>query len=205
MTELVLDHLAIATGTLEEGVEWVESQLDMRMKGGGRHAYYGTHNALLGLEDGLYLEVIAIDAMAEPAVRPRWFDLDRFSGAPRVQIWACRSEDLTQILSRYPQAGEAVPLERGDLKWRMAVPPSGILPYDNCFPALMQWDVADHPARRLMPSGCRLRRLTVRHPQAKDLQQELAPTFEDPRVVFERGAPGLALAFDTPAGPRILG
>ncbi|MEM6578624.1 MAG: VOC family protein [Pseudomonadota bacterium] len=204
MTGLTLDHFAIAAGTLEEGVEWVEMQLGVRMKPGGRHAHYGTHNALLGLEDALYLEVISIDALAEPAVRPRWFDLDRLSGGPRVQIWACQSEDLPRTLDRHPKAGEAVPLERGDLKWRMAVPPSGILPYDNCFPALMQWDVDDHPARRLMSSGCRLTRLTVRHPEAKALQRELAADFTDPRVVFEGGGPGLSLHFDTPAGPRTL-
>lgn len=204
MSDLTLDHVAVAAGTLEEGVEWVEARLGVRMQAGGRHAHYGTHNALLGLEDGLYLEVIAIDPMAEPAARPRWFDLDRYSGAPRVQIWACRSEDLTSALVQYPQAGDAVALERGDLKWRMAVPSTAILPYDNCFPALMQWDVPDHPARRLMPSGCRLRRLTVHHPLAEDLRTDLAGAFSDPRVAFEPGGPALSLAFDTPAGPREL-
>lgn len=204
MPPLILDHPAVAAGTLDEGVAWVEAQLGLPMTAGGRHAHYGTHNALLGLEEGLYLEVIAIDPMAEPAARPRWFDLDRFAGPPRVQIWACRSADLPQALVQFPQAGAAVALERGDLKWRMAVPPSGILPYDNCFPALMQWDGPDHPAGRLMPSGARLRRLTLRHPQARELGQELAAAFTDPRVVYETGAPGLALDFDTPAGPRSL-
>lgn len=203
MTSLVLDHLAVAAGTLEEGVAWVEAQLGLPMTAGGRHAHYGTHNALLGLKDGLYLEVIAIDAMAEPAARPRWFDLDRFDGAPRLQIWACRCDDLAAGLTQFPQAGEAVALSRGDLKWRMAVPPDGILPYDNCFPALMQWDVADHPARRLMPS-CRLRQLTIRHPQAKVLARDLDASFSDARVRFEKGRVGLSAIFDTPAGPREL-
>lgn len=204
MTQLVLDHLAVAAGTLEEGVEWVEAQLGLPMTAGGQHAHFGTHNALLGLEDGLYLEVIAINPMVEPATRPRWFDLDRFSGAPRLQIWACRSEDLTQTLGRYPHGGAAVALERGDLKWRMAVPSDGVLPYDNCFPALMQWDVPDHPARRLMPSGCRLQRLTVRHSEAGVLQRELTGSFSDPRIAFERGKAGLLARFETPAGTREL-
>lgn len=204
MADLTLDHFAVAAGSLEEGVEWVEQQLGLPMTAGGQHAHYGTHNALLGLEDGLYIEVIAINPMVEPVARPRWFDLDRFTGTPRVQIWACRSENLPATLEQHPSAGEAVALERGDLKWRMAVPADGILPFDNCFPALMQWDVDDHPARRLMPSGCRLRRLTIRHPKAKALRQELASTFSDPRIVFERGSAGLSLAFDTPAGPREL-
>ncbi|MEM7073849.1 MAG: VOC family protein [Pseudomonadota bacterium] len=198
----MLDHLAVAAGTLEEGVDWVETRLGVRMAPGGRHAHFGTYNALLGLEDVLYLEVIAIDPMAEGAARPRWFDLDRFSGEPRLQVWVCRTGDLPGAVQAFPDAGQAVALERGGLKWRMAVPETGILPCDNCFPALMQWQGPDHPASRLMPSGVRLRRLTVRHPQAHTLGTALAAYLSDDRVAFETGPPALSAVFETPGGPR---
>lgn len=37
---------------------------------------FGTHNRCLGMEDGIYLEVIAVDPEAPPPSRPRWFGLD---------------------------------------------------------------------------------------------------------------------------------
>ncbi len=58
---LKLDHLAVACANLDEGVDWVEEQLGVPLQPGGQHARYGTHNKLLGLGDGLYFEVIAID------------------------------------------------------------------------------------------------------------------------------------------------
>ncbi|WP_320179429.1 VOC family protein [Roseovarius pacificus] len=201
---LELDHLAVAARTLEEGRAAVEEALGVRLQGGGRHPHFATHNLLLGLEDGLYLEVIAIDPDAPPPDYARWFDLDRFDGPPRLNTWICRSDDLTGEVVRFPQAGRPVALSRGDLNWRMAVPDDGILPYDNLFPALIQWDCEAHPAERLTASGCSLQRLLVSHPQAGELADLLGPVLRDERVQFERGLPGLRAEIATPAGLRVL-
>lgn len=201
---LELDHLAVAAETLEEGAAAVEAALGVALRPGGRHARFGTHNRLLGLEEGLYLEVIAIDPDAPAPAGSRWFDLDRFAGRPRPHIWICRTDDLDGLAAAHPAAGRPVTLERGDLRWRMAVPDSGILPYDNAFPAVIEWQGDAHPAARLPASGCRLRRLVVAHPQAGALRAELAPALEDARVVFEPGEAGLRFEFDTPHGPRVL-
>lgn len=201
---LGLDHIAVAAETLEAGRDYVESRLGMALRPGGQHAHFGTHNMLLGLADGLYLEVIAIDPSAPKPAYPRWFDLDRFTGAPRVGNWICRSDDLDEVVATMPQAGRPVALSRGDLHWSMAVPETGQLPYDDCFPACMQWRSNPVPAEILPPSGCRLIRLTVRHPDAGALKRQLSPHFNDPRVVFETGAPGLSAVIDTPTGEKVL-
>ena len=75
-----LDHFAIAANTLAEATAHVEEALGVPLQPGGEHAVFGTHNRLLGLADGLYLEAIAIDPEATPERSPRWFDLDSFSG-----------------------------------------------------------------------------------------------------------------------------
>ena len=150
---LELDHLAVAAATLEEGREAVETALGVPLQPGGQHAHFGTHNCLLGLEDGLYLEVIAIDPDAPEPGYPRWFDLDRFDGWARPQVWICRTDDLSGVLARAPGAGTPVALARGDLHWQMAVPEDGVLPYDNRFPAVIEWQSGGHPAARLAPSG----------------------------------------------------
>lgn len=197
-----LDHFAIAANTLAEATAHVEEALGVPLQPGGEHAVFGTHNRLLGLADGLYLEAIAIDPEATPERQPRWFDLDRFDGAARITNWICRSSDLASTLAALPvDAGAPVSLTRGDLSWQMAVPKSGILPYDNIFPALIQWQ-GPHPAPRLTQQGCSLRRLVVSHPEAQALA-ELLP-LDDARVVFEPGPAALRAEIDTPHGLRHL-
>jgi len=197
-----LDHFAIAANTLAEATAHVEEALGVPLQPGGEHAVFGTHNRLLGLADGLYLEAIAIDPEATPERQPRWFDLDRFDGAARITNWICRSGDLDSTLAALPvDAGAPVSLTRGDLSWQMAVPKSGILPYDNIFPALIQWQ-GPHPAPRLTQQGCSLRRLVVSHPEAQALA-ELLP-LDDARVVFETGPAALRAEIDTPHGLRHL-
>lgn len=201
---LELDHLAVAAETLEEGREAVEDALGVPLQAGGQHATFGTHNLLLGMEEGLYLEVIAVDPAAAPLAYPRWFDLDRFEGRPRPRIWICRTDDLDGFVGAHPEAGTPVALERGDLRWRMAVPDSGILPFDNSFPAVIQWEGTAHPAARLAPSGCALRRLVIAHPEAAALQAALGDRLEDERVVFEPGAAAMRYEIDTPHGLRVV-
>jgi len=197
-----LDHLAVAGETLQAAVEHIEAALGVPMQPGGRHVVFGTHNQLLGLADGLYLEAIAADPGAIPERQPRWFDLDRFTGAPRICNWICRCDDLAGALAGLPGgAGSPVSLTRGDLRWQMAVPADGILPFDNRFPALIEWQ-SPHPAPLLTQQGCTLQRLVIAHPQADELREML--TLQDARVVYETGAPSFEAEFATPHGRRVL-
>ncbi|MEQ8902425.1 MAG: VOC family protein [Roseovarius sp.] len=198
-----LDHLAVAAENLGEGRALVEETLGLALQPGGQHAHFGTHNLLMGLADGLYLEVIAVDPEAPAPEWPRWFDLDRFHGAPRLSNWICAVDDLEAAIARHRQAGAAVDLARGDLRWRMAVPGDGVLPFDNRFPALIEWQAGGHPSARLASSGARLERLVVAHPEAGALRAELSD-LRDPRVVLEPGAPGLRAEISTPHGVRVL-
>ena len=198
-----VDHLAVCAGHLGEGVAWAEEALDQRIGAGGRHPRYGTHNALLGLSEGLYLEVIAIDPEAEPQDRPRWFDLDRFTGPPRLANWICRVPDLDAALADAPEgAGRAVDMERGDLRWRVAVPEDGGLPMQGGYPTLIEWQSPVPPGRSLPATGLRLTRLDIHHPEAR----ALARLVDLPQVRFHRArSPRLAATFDGPGGGKRLG
>jgi len=157
----------------------------------------------MGLGEGLYLEAIAIDPDAPAPDRPRWFDLDRLSGPAHLRNWIARVEDLDAALNPHAKAGAPLDLARGDLRWRMAVPADGVLPFDNLFPALIEWQAGGHPADRLPDAGARLERLVVVHPEAPALRAALSE-FADPRVVFEPGAPTLRAEIATPHGRRVL-
>lgn len=202
---LFFDHIAVAALTLEEGAAHVEAALGVPLQAGGKHARMGTHNRLLGLGD-LYLEVIATDPAAPPPPTPRWFDLDRFTGPPRITNWIARCDDLEADLAISPDGtGAPMSLERGDLRWRMAVPADGRLPHDGAFPALIQWEGQLHPAARLTDRGVRLTRLEIAHPDAPALRSALAGRFADNRVAIVDGAVfSMQASFATPHGRRRL-
>lgn len=201
---LALDHIAVSAETLEAGADWVEMALGVPLAGGGKHPHMGTHNRLLSLGD-LYLEVIAIDPAAPNPGHPRWFSLDDFRGPPRLTNWICRTDDLDAALAASPAGtGTATDLQRGDYRWRFAVPPTGKLPFDDRFPALIQWQGDLHPAKSLRDHGIRLTGLQITHPDASALRAALKG-LPDPRVTVEQGPyHALRASFDTPHGPRVL-
>ncbi|UWQ63821.1 VOC family protein [Leisingera caerulea] len=201
---MILDHLAVAGQTLQEAVAHTEEALGIPLGPGGQHARYGTHNRLIGLEDGLYLEAIAINPDARPQEQPRWFNLDRFEGPARLSNWILRSQDLAAEKHMLPpHAQRHVSMQRGDLSWLMTVPADGLLPFDNLFPAVLQWQ-AEPPAGKLPQSGCRLTRLVLSHPEAAELQTALDRILNDPRLKVEAGEPAMMAEFATPHGPRVL-
>lgn len=202
---LIFDHLAVSAGSLDEGVAAVEAALGVALAGGGRHPHMATHNRLLGLGD-LYLEVIAADPAQPRPAWPRWFDLDRFTGAPRLTNWVARCLDLDAEVAESPDGtGTPVALSRSDFRWHMAVPADGCLPFDGAFPALIQWQGAAHPAARLPDAGLRLTRFEIAHPQADALAAVLKDRIVDARLHIVAGPQkAMRASFDTPHGIRML-
>ena len=197
---LTFDHIAISAETLAAGTAHVGSTLGVTLGPIGHHPHMATHNRLLSLGD-LYLEVIAIDPDAAKPQWPRWFDLDLFTGPPRLTNWVARTDDLSAALTHtLPGTGTPIALSRGNYRWQMAVPPDGKLPLNGIHPALIQWEGPHHPTQALPESHIRLTRLTLSHPQA-DL---LRPLITDPRIHLIPGPLNLSADFDTPNGPRTL-
>lgn len=159
-----LDHLVVAARTLEEGAAWVEAKLGVATLPGGKHALMGTHNRLLSLGPGRFLEVIAIDPDAPQPPRPRWFDLDapsmreRLARGPALIHWVERTDDLETALRDHSERIEILSLSRGPYRWRIGVRPDGLRPAGGSSPTLIQWEGDLHPAGALPDSGCRLER-----------------------------------------------
>ncbi|MEM7719332.1 MAG: VOC family protein [Pseudomonadota bacterium] len=204
---LEFDHLVIAARSLEEGAAYVEAVLGVRLSQGGAHPHMGTHNLLLSLGPKEYLEVIAIDPDAAPPSVPRWFDLDRFSEAPRMTHWVCRTDDLDEAVLHAPQGtGSIFELSRGAYAWAMAIPPDGRLPFEAAMPALIEWEATSpHPAKELPDLGLRLSRLDVFLPDAARLN-EAFPTLSRLDHVDLRTGPEkrLIATIETPEGTRVL-
>lgn len=203
---ITLDHIAVAGETVEAATAHVEDALGVRLQPGGVHVEMGTHNRLLSLGPGLYLEAIAINPDAAHPERPRWFNLDRFQGAPRLSNWIARTDDLAAALAAAPDGmGVPIAFQRGDYAWSMAVPGNGRLPYDGAAPALIEWETALHPADRLTDMACRLAGLEVRHPQVDALLAAFPALATMELVTFAQAdAPALVAEIETPSGRRVL-
>jgi len=198
--KLSIDHIAVAASDLADGTAWLSDQLGVPLLDGGQHARYGTHNRLLGLADGLYLEVISPDPTAK-IDSPRWFDLDTAPRNPRWGNWICRADDLA---AKPDLTGPPVAMTRGDLHWQITVPDDGSLPMGGAFPTLIRWaDDARHPAISLPDSGCRLLTWEVFHPDADQLRAMCEMDCD--RVVFTASdQTGFKATFDTPHGVRVV-
>jgi hypothetical protein len=99
----------------------------------------GTHNRLVNLSSDTfpqsYLEIIAIDSEAPPPGRIRWYDLDEealqaaLADGPQLIHWVARSSNLQADLRALSSAGwdggEAIHVERGELRWQISVRPDG--------------------------------------------------------------------------------
>lgn len=202
---LTLDHIAVLGETLEEAVGQVEAAVGLAMEPGGKHAHFATHNRLLGLGDGVYIEAIAADPAAPPPPYARWFGLDGFRGAARLDKWICRVEDMTAALKVLPMAGHPVTLSRGTLSWTMAVPEDGMLPFDGLFPALIQWHSPVPPGNALSSAGLSLDTLTVRHPEAAALERMVGGLLGGAQVRFQAAeVPGLEAHLNSAGATRVL-
>ena len=212
------DHLVVAADTLERGVAHVEQCLGAACVRGGKHPAMGTHNALLGLGRDRYIEVIAIDPDAD-APRdgsPRWFGLDdpvlsaALKERPRLLTWVARTDDLdTALATCSHDPGPARPMERGDLRWRIAFPTDGALIEGGLVPLLIEWgDDTPHPGGRLPDRGLRLRTLHGVHPDPDRVSVALAALVLGDALVLEAAGPGcgplLQAEIDTPEGLRWL-
>jgi hypothetical protein len=96
---LQLDHLTVVAPDLAEGVAHVRGCLDLDVPFGQRHLYMGTHNHLLQLGDGVYLEIVARDPAAAPQAHRRWFGLDDqrrvradWDAGRRLRGWVARTD-----------------------------------------------------------------------------------------------------------------
>jgi Glyoxalase-like domain len=209
---LHLDHITIAALTLEEGVAYAQDALGVAIPPGGAHPLMGTHNHLLRLGEGLFLEVIAPDPSSGPPARTRWFGLDdramraSLAPSPRLVTWVVRTTDIAASLAGVEgAAGPAVTVTRGALSWLISVPADGSMPFGGAFPTLIEWPAGPHPASRMGDHGCALKSFRVEHPQARRIGAMLAPHFTDPRVSIGEGmAPRFEAVIETPHGPRRL-
>ncbi len=164
-----VDHLVYAVPNLKKAVTELKKRLGVAPVMGGQHRSRGTHNALVHLGKGCYLEVIAPDPDNDTFSGQRWMGLDLIS-KPRITRWAVKSNNLNRdrayLATVDPRLGD---LKGGSRKkpdgskliWKASVtlpdPEVEVLPF------VIDWKGVEHPTSSL-PQTCNLVELRGTHP-----------------------------------------
>ena len=188
-----LDHLVLAVPDLEEACGAFAKTAGVTPVYGGVHPNRGTHNALVGLGGGAYLELIAAHPTEPHGPRGRWMGVD-LATAPTLARWAVRDVDVGAFAKTLhdldPGLGEVATGERTTaagraLRWAMTAPRPA--PTVDVLPFALDWSESEaHPSDALAPD-CRLLALRFEHP--------------DPEVV-RRAFGRLGLRYEVDAAPR---
>jgi hypothetical protein len=198
-----VDHLVFGAGDLEDGIALIEEKLGVRAAPGGKHVGRGTHNALLSLGNGAYLEIIAPDPEQDVPAMPLPFGLDA-AAAPRLVTWAAKAPDIETRLEAARTAGyegSLVTMSRempdgGVLKWSLTFPPPASA--DGVAPFLIRWEPGPHPSET-SPGGCELESMRGEHPDPAPVRRLLEAMSVD-LPVNEGPTPALIATIRCPKG-----
>lgn len=173
-----VDHLIWAARDLESGIAEVEVRLGVRATPGGRHLGRGTRNALLGLGEGVYLEILAPDPSQPASGGPLWLGVDPVKPS-RLSAWAAKSPDVAGAVTAAARAGVRLGAAiRGGreapggtrLAWTVSDP--GAVVGAGLIPFLIDWGGTPHPSAGA-PRGARLLGLAAEHPDAASVRAQL--------------------------------
>jgi hypothetical protein len=192
---------------LAEGMAEIGRLFGTEPVAGGAHPGLGTRNALLGLSDGRYLEIIAPDPEQPQngGFAATLADLTH----PALITWALRSPDLAGVARQL----SAMHLEtRGPVATRRTTPEGVELAWELLFarghdfgalmPFFIDWGDAPHPADELHAAGT-LEAITVESPHAGALRRLLG-NVDVPLVVREAAEPALHATIVTAHGDIVL-
>ena len=201
-----VDHILLGVPDLDQAVAELAKVFGVTPVHGGKHPR-GTHNALLSLGPGVYLELIAL----QPGVKGAevgMADLDKLA-RPQLIGWAVSSPDLAALRARLapggftlsaPQAGSRTTPKGEVLRWQAA----GLEDGPAGAPFFLAWSAdTAHPAAT-SPGGCSLTTLEVATPAAARLRA-LCATLDLPVRVTEAPAVSYVLKLACPAGPVTFG
>ena len=210
-----LDHLVIAAESLEQGVDYVRSTLDIEIPKGGFHKTMGTHNHLMQLGNNAYLEVIAINPDGDIPGHPRWFALDdalmrdSLRRQPRLITWVVNTSNIDKLSQDSAfSIGTPTELSRNNLRWKIALTEDGRLLANGFLPYVIQWLSTPHPSAAMDDLGCQLLSLEIHHNRAEWLRSMLKSIDADHLVSIhplpDSQSAYLSATIKTPSGIKVL-
>jgi hypothetical protein len=202
-----LDHVLWAAPDLRAGEQIIESLTGVAPARGGAHPGFGTRNSLIGLDSGIYFEIISPD----PAQDLKGNRGGVIAALPRpgIMTFAVRSDDLDALSAAARREGlslqgpVAMHRDRPDgvrIDWTILYLEDSR--FGEAIPFVIDWGTSPHPSESV-PAGCQLRSFAVLHPEADELSRLYAAL--DIPVPVKRGAyPGFVAELASPNGDVVL-
>jgi catechol 2,3-dioxygenase-like lactoylglutathione lyase family enzyme len=173
-----MDHLVFAVPDLASSIEMFRERLGVTPVFGGCHELVGTHNAILPVRGGSYIELIAPDPANPSPPLGLPFGMDALE-EPHLVTWAVRTLDIDVAVERARNAGYdpggVIDLTRetseGDcLSWRLTV--RGEMSADGLVPFLIDWGSTPHPSGT-GESECSIEDFRAEHPDPESVRAML--------------------------------
>ena len=206
-----IDHFAIGTSSLTNGVASLEKTLGVTVPDGSKHTLMSTHNCVMQAGNESFFALIAIDPDAPDPGRARWFTLDfpatqaKIEQRPRALCWVVSTDRLDELVASSPvPLGEIVTFVRGDRSWRLTVPEDGHLPEGGLLPAFIEWSPGPHPSTAQQDLGVKLKKVCLSHPDPAGLTATLSALGVDHLAEVRDGPAGLSFVLDSPKGEVVL-
>ena len=210
-----IDHLVIGASTLIQGVNFVADILGVEMPYGGTHSKMGTHNHLMQIGDGVFIEVIAINWEIDPPGRPRWYGLDdpfirqQIEKQPALLTWVVNTRNINELIRMANfSLGKAELISRGNLSWHFGLPEDGRLLAGGMLPYAIEWKTDRHPSANMADLKCRFHSLEIYHTYSRWLQSALtsigALDLVKIKTLPKDQAPYMIAKINTPYGNKEL-
>lgn len=183
-----IDHLLYASSDLKRGMNEIEALLGVRPVRGGHHPQYGTHNALLSLGPGKYLEIIARDPDLPAPKLGALVDLSASCDSHLI-TWVLRTENIQESATAANRAdiglgqvesGRRTRTDGSEISWQLTDPYA--MPMSGAIPFLINWGKATHPSGSVPVSG-ELVELTINHPEPDKVRRALSVLGVEVKVV----------------------
>ena len=195
-----IDHILLGIDDLDRGVKAFEEATGVKPIYGGKHPR-GTHNALVSLGDGTYLELISVQKGVK--IPEDFAGIDQLHTLTPIG-WAVSSKDSAQLRSRLEAAGMAV---TGPTPGSRTTPAGKTLSWqtfnlkDNFeeAPFFIVWSAQTAHPSTTSPGGCKLQQWRIAGPHQKNLGQ-LRRTLDLRVDVADAQATTMRLALSCPKG-----
>ena len=188
-----------AVPDLEDSMAEIASITGIVPSNGGVHPGNGTRNALLGLSDSCYLEIIGPDKKQK--LENTLGELLVSKNTSGIRAWAVAVSDLALVADVAQDLGFRV-RERKEMSRK--TPEGSLLEWELLFldggpllPFFIDWKGSEHPARKA-PSGCGLSELSISAEEPK-VYQELLNKLQL-EVSISEGEPAISAIIRSPKG-----
>lgn len=195
-----IDHIMLGIDDLDRGVKAFEEATGVKPVYGGKHPR-GTHNALVSLGDGTYLEIIAVQKGITPP--------DDFAGLDQLHTltpigWAVSSRDSALLRSQLQSAGLVVTEPAPGSRTTPAGKTLSWQTFDlqenfEEAPFFIVWSAQTAHPSTTSPDGCKLQQWRVAGPHQKNLEQ-LRRTLDLRVDVADAKTTAMRLAISCPKG-----